>query len=132
MRRADLTASLFAVFLGLIAIYLGLMTDTGFGTILIVVSAYFIGSIFVFFLSLSAPTRANLETLEVSYGKKYWLSLIIGATVSIFVGVIYGLFFNTGISEAILVGLGTMAILTAFVSPNYNEKTRLDNAEEFG
>jgi len=131
MKRADLVASWFAALIGLLSIYFGALTDAGVWTIIALIVLYFVGSFFLFYRGLSSEERGNLETVEISYGKQYWFPLISGLCASIIIGVIYFTKIQSRLSSTFLVGLGAMAVLTAFVSPKYNEKTRLDNAEEF-
>lgn len=132
VRKADLIASWFAVCVGLISICFGAFTKAGFWTIIAMLLIYLVGSIGFFLKGLSSEEVANLENVEITYGKQYWFPLIGGLFASILIAVIYFTQIQSRISSAILVGLGSMAALTAFISPKYNEKTRLDNADEFG
>jgi len=132
VRKADRAASWFAVFVGIVGIYLGIFTSSGFGTVIALIAVYLTGTVFLFFRSLSREDRADLETMEVTYGKTYWGPLIAGCFIAVGLGVFYFTKFEPQLASAILVGLGLMSALTAFVSPEFNVKTRLDNADEFG
>jgi len=132
VKKADLIASCFAVFSGFVGIILGMMTNAGLWSALGLITVYFVGSVYLFFKSLSAEEQLNLETIEVSYGVKYWVPLVFGAMVSLGISTFYFVKYEARFMSAMLVGLGLMSVLTAFISPNYNEKTRLDNADEFG
>jgi len=132
VKKVDLVGSWFAVILGLVAMTLGLMTDASWLTIIIMVCLYFIGPVTLSFWILSLEEQLNLETLEVSYSLRYWIPLSLGIVIGIGLGIFCYVKIGTDLASSILVSLGSMAVLTAFVSPKYNEKTRLDNADEFG
>lgn len=111
---------------------LGLVTDASWWTIIIMVCLYFAGPIALSLWVLPIEEQLNLETLEVSYGLRYWIPLALGIVLGIGLGIFCYFKIGTDLASSILVSLGSTSALTAFVSPKYNEKTRLDNADEFG
>jgi len=132
VKKADFIASWFAVLVGLISILLGAVTDVGIWALIVLVVVYFQGSGYVFSHFMSAEDQSKLETIEISYGTKYWIQLGLGAIISIGISAYYFFQFVPGFVSAIFVGVGLMSVLTAFVSPEYNEKTPPDSSEEFG
>jgi len=116
----------------LTSIYFGVFTNAGVWIIIALAIVYVLGSTVLFYVGLSRKEQLNLETVEVSYGRTYWVPIVAGFCVSILFGVFYFIQVRPRLSSAILIGGGIMMALTAFVSPKFNEKTRLDNADEFG
>jgi len=132
VKKADLIASWFAVFLGFSSILLGIMTDVSMWAVIALVVVYFQGSGYVFLHFLSTEDQLRLESIEIIYGTKFWTQLVVGAIISIVISAFYFVKFEPGFISAILVGLGLMSALTAFVTPEHKEKTHHEKSEEFG
>ena len=132
MKKADTLASLFAVVIGLISVYLGHMTNVGILAVFILVVIYFYGSSYLFVLILSDEEKTNLVKFGISYNRRFWMSIIVGALASIFLSAFYYFKFKSDLMSSILIGLGLLSILTSFVSSKYNSKPSLGGVDEFG
>ncbi len=107
------------------------MTDVGIWGIIGLIGVYLGGSTAIYFSGLSKEDRVDVTHAEVSYNGRFWWLLMGGAIISLISGGLFYLKFGGSLVSAILFGSGLMSALTAFVTPKYNEKTRLDNADEF-
>ena len=132
MRRANLIASIFAALLGLVSIYLGVKTSAGWLAVIILAVIYAIGSSYVFYLATPVSERRDISNVETTYGRSYWIPLIIGILVSVLLAALYFVKFEAKLVSTVLVGQGLMSLLTAFVSPKLHEKLRIEDTEKFG
>ena len=132
MKLANLIASIFAALLGLVSIYLGVKTSAGWLAVIILAVIYAIGSSYVFYLATPVSERRDISNVETTYGRSYWIPLIIGILVSVLLAALYFVKFEAKLVSTVLVGQGLMSLLTAFVSPKLHEKLRIADTEKFG
>lgn len=119
MKKGNFFASVFAVFIGILTIVFAIAFGGNSLSIAVLIFIYFFGATLIFIKVSGEDAVAKLSSGEVLaiYGPRFWLLMAVGAIASCISGYLFFKSFNVTIFPAIHFGLGTMSILTAFVSP---------------